>query len=210
MPAKETNYHKHNRFYPSEFLLKPEFKFKNHLIALKEPDMELLEAALKDEELQEQKRAALASQEGVISQQNLKTGKDAPKGKDAKAKPAGKVVVEVDKNAPKPIEVDYPQIEAEPNFILIEKSFNYVKQQPKTIVAKRSQGSKSVANSAVGGAASVSASALSENPVDALAAKKQARQRELLQIYRLVRALPSTLAVLMKLNYVPPPPPPVE
>ena len=30
------------------------------------------------------------------------------------------------------------------------------------------------------------------------------------QIYRLMRALPYTLAVLMKLNYVPPPPPPVE
>jgi len=35
--------------------------FKNHLIVLKEADMELLEAALTEEELEESKRAALIS-----------------------------------------------------------------------------------------------------------------------------------------------------
>jgi len=46
--------------------------------------------------------------------------------------------------------------------------------------------------------------------VDALAAKKQARLIELHQTYDLIRAQPFTIAVVLKLNYVPPPPPPVE
>ena len=40
--------------------------------------------------------------------------------------------------------------------------------------------------------------------------KKQARLAELNQVYSMVRAQPFTLAVVLKLNYVPPPPPPVE
>ena len=66
LPA-ETNYHKSNRFYSTDFLLKPEFMYKNHLIVLKDADMELLEGALADEEAEESKRAALASQDGAVS-----------------------------------------------------------------------------------------------------------------------------------------------
>ena len=40
-----------------------------------------------------------------------------------------------------------------------------------------------------------------------LAAKKQARLSELQAQYTLVRSLPFTMAIVMKLNYVPPPPP---
>ena len=40
--------------------------------------------------------------------------------------------------------------------------------------------------------------------------KKQARLAELHQVYNMIRAQPFTLAVVLKLNYVPPPPPPVE
>lgn len=43
LTAQDTNYHKFNRFYPAEFLDKPEFVYQNHLIALKDADMELLE-----------------------------------------------------------------------------------------------------------------------------------------------------------------------
>mmetsp|Transcript_11638 Transcript_11638/g.15778 ORF Transcript_11638/g.15778 Transcript_11638/m.15778 type:complete len:201 (-) Transcript_11638:194-796(-) len=67
LPIVETNYHKHNRFYGSEFLLKPEFMYRDHLITLKDADMELLEGALAEEEAEESKRAALVSQEGVVS-----------------------------------------------------------------------------------------------------------------------------------------------
>lgn len=46
--------------------------------------------------------------------------------------------------------------------------------------------------------------------VDVLAQKKQARLQELQATYTMVRALPFTMAIVLKLNYVPPPPPPVE
>ena len=124
LPAEETNYHKYNRFFNVDFLQKPEFMFKNHLVVLKDADMELLEAALAEEELEESKRAALQSQEGGVSQANMKAdGKPPAKGKDAKAPPKGKAAAEVNNNAPKQVEIEYPEIENEPDFILIEKSF---------------------------------------------------------------------------------------
>ena len=67
LPTEVTNYHKFNRFYNGDFLEKPEFMYRNHLISLKDADMELLETALVDKEAEESKRAALASQEGANS-----------------------------------------------------------------------------------------------------------------------------------------------
>ena len=61
LPAEETDYHKYNRFYSSDLLDKPEFMFRNHLISLKDADMELLEQALASDEAEESKRALLAS-----------------------------------------------------------------------------------------------------------------------------------------------------
>ena len=118
----DTNYHKHNRFFPAEFLEKPEFMYQNHLVALKEADIELLEQALSHREAEESKRNLLASQDGTMGQANNAKGKDA-KGKDAK-KPA-KGAVEGEKNAPKPIDVEYAEgVAAEPDYLLIEKSYN--------------------------------------------------------------------------------------
>ena len=63
----------------------------------------------------------LASQEGAPSAGNAKqAGKD-PK-KDVK-KPAKGATAEVDRNAPKPLEIEYPEIASEVNYLLIEKSF---------------------------------------------------------------------------------------
>ena len=89
LSAEDKDYHKHNRFFAPSMLEKPEFVYRNHLIALKDADMELLENALANDEAEESKRALLASQEGITSQQNM--GKPAAKDakKDAK-KPAGK------------------------------------------------------------------------------------------------------------------------
>ena len=67
LPADETDYHRHNRFFQPGFLDRPEFVYKNHLISLKDADMELLEAALAQEEAEESKRALLASQDGTVS-----------------------------------------------------------------------------------------------------------------------------------------------
>ena len=128
LPETDTNYHRVNRFYAHHLMQKPEFRFQNHLVELKAADLELLETALKEEEAEELKRAALASQGDVVSQQPVKGGKVDPKAKAPPAKAKG--VVEVDKNAPKPIEIDYPPCEAEPSFLLIEKAFNYAKVAP--------------------------------------------------------------------------------
>jgi len=49
-------------------LERPEFVYKNHLISLKDADMELLETALVEHEAEESKRALLASQDGTVSQ----------------------------------------------------------------------------------------------------------------------------------------------
>ena len=63
----------------------------------------------------------LASQEGAPSAGNAKpAGKD-PK-KDAK-KPAKGATIEADRNAPKPLEIEYPEIASECDYLLIEKSF---------------------------------------------------------------------------------------
>lgn len=117
----ETNYHKHNRVYSTDLLSRPEFMYTNHLISLKDADMELLEQALTEKEDEESKRSLLASQENVTSQANIKA-KDA-KAKDTKAKPKGGAAVDADKNSPKPIEIEYEEIASEKDYVLIEKSF---------------------------------------------------------------------------------------
>ena len=70
----------------------------------------------------------------------------------------------------------------------------------------------SVAGGAGGPGSTVtgSAAAAAQAATDMLAAKKQARLMELQNQYSLVRCLPFTMAVVIKLNYVPPPPPAQE
>jgi len=94
------------------------------LTKMKDADLELLEQALANDEAEESKRNLLNSQDGHVSQTNIKGGKP-PGSKDAK-KPTGKVaVVEADKNSPKPIEIEYPEdVKSEKDFLLIEKNFN--------------------------------------------------------------------------------------
>lgn len=141
-----------------------------------------------------------------MSNPNLK-GKDA-KAKDTKAKGGKGAAADSDKNAPKPIEIEYPEIAAEPDFVLIEKSFDYGKSKPTGVLPKRSAKSQMSAGPA---ASAAGASSQGNAPaVDVLALKKQARLQELQGIYSMVRALPFTMAIVLKLNYVPPPPPPVE
>ena len=71
-----------------------------------------------------------------MSNANLKA-KDT-KAKDAKGKGGKGAAAEGDKNAPKPLEIEYPEIPAEPDFILIEKSFDQGKSKPTAVVPKRS------------------------------------------------------------------------
>ena len=46
LSAEESDYHKHNRFFGADLLERPEFMFRNHLITLKDADLELMEQAL--------------------------------------------------------------------------------------------------------------------------------------------------------------------
>ena len=69
----------------------------------------------------------------------------------------------------------------------------------------------SVAGGAGGPGSTVTGSAAAaQAATDMLAAKKQVRLMELQNQYSLVRSLPFTMAVVIKLNYVPPPPPAQE
>ena len=86
----------------------------------------MLEADLQSIEEEEKRRIALESQEGQISQ-NTK-GKSDPK-KDAKGK-GGKGGGAEDKNAPKSLEIEYPEVESEPNYIIIERSFTSMSKKP--------------------------------------------------------------------------------
>ena len=64
-----------------------------------------------------------------MSQGNLNTSKTKDAKKDTK-KPAAKgAQVEADKNNPKPIEIEYPEIESEKDYVIVERTFQ-VKNQP--------------------------------------------------------------------------------
>ena len=96
---KDLDYHKMNMFFDIQLCETPEFLYKNHLIDLKDTEVEMLEADLKTIEEDERRRVALESQDGVVSQ--TAKGKADPKkdkGKGAKA------AVD-DKNVPKSIEI---------------------------------------------------------------------------------------------------------
>ena len=70
----------------------------------------------------------LLSQDGTTSQNALK--KDT-KAKETKGKGGGKAAqVEADKNAPKPIEIEYPEVSYEKDYVLVERTFNQGKKQP--------------------------------------------------------------------------------
>lgn len=46
LQESDLTYHKMNRFYNERYATKPEFMFKNHLIELKETEIEMLEQSL--------------------------------------------------------------------------------------------------------------------------------------------------------------------
>lgn len=131
LKAEDQEYHKHNGFFDTKLLSKPEFMYRNHLIDLKESEIKMLEEHL----LEREETSALSmrdSQLNIADKQAPAKGKPDPK-KDAKGKPQGKGAVQQDdKNAPKNITVEYPEITREPNFLVIEKSYRGVKKAAET------------------------------------------------------------------------------
>jgi|688.fasta_scaffold696618_1 hypothetical protein len=53
--------------------------------------------------------------------------------KDLKPAP-GKPATAEDKNAPKDIKIDYPEVEIESDYLIIEKSYKQMKPAPKVVV----------------------------------------------------------------------------
>ena len=118
----DLSYHKFGRFYAENLRSKPEFMFKNNMVDLKETEEAMLEQALVQQEEENERRNAITSQGSTGSKMELKKGgKEAPKA-DKKAPAKGQTPIE-DQNAPKAIEIEYEEIEAEPDFIIMEKSF---------------------------------------------------------------------------------------
>lgn len=99
------------------------------------------------------------------------------------AKPApGKGAVVDDKNAPKlDFKVDYPDVEAEPNFIIMEKTFNQA--APAKAPAERKKKKDTEPKQAI-----------------TVEQKKAIKQKELTSTYDAVRALPFSMAVVLRLN----------
>ena len=123
----DLTYHKYNRFYNEQYLTKPEFMFKNHIIQLKETEVEMLEESLQSQDAEEERRHAMTSQgSGGSKMEKPKTGKGAdPKaGKD---KPAKGVTPVEDQNMPKNIEIEYEDIPEESDFMIMEKNFQGMK-----------------------------------------------------------------------------------
>ena len=140
---KDLDYHKINMFYDASLCERPEFMFKNQLINLKDTEIEMLETDLAGIEEEERRRVALESQEGQTSQAKSKIDPKKDKGKAAKG-------AADDKNAPKSIEVEYPDVESEPNFILLEKTFTQLNKKPE---AKRPVAKSAMSQATTGSAA---------------------------------------------------------
>ena len=129
----ETNYHLHMNFHDANTVTQlPEFKYKNHLIKLKESDLAIMIESLKQREDEEAKLAA----EARLSQASLapvpagKGGKPDPKAAAAKkVDPKKGAVVTEDPNSPKEIVIDYPQdVKSLPNYLILDRSYTTMKQ----------------------------------------------------------------------------------
>lgn len=180
----EDVFHKYLYFYKTDMLDIPEFRFENKKDQFKPKDIALLEEYLKEREIEDEKRRvqkeadalAAATPGGAAVGKGGKADpkKDAAKGKDPKAK--GTVVAD-DKNCPQPITVEYPTINEIPNFLIMEKNF----------AAKTSSGEK------VGSKKAAATTGGKEN-------KNKERLDELLKKYKVIRSLPYSVAVHVRLN----------
>jgi hypothetical protein len=97
------------------------------LVELKESEIAMLLKDLTDtEEALKANRAELSTAGGAPGTGKPATGKDAKKDAKAAGKPAAKGAAPVeDKNAPKPIEIEYPEdVKSEPAFMVLERDFS--------------------------------------------------------------------------------------
>ena len=122
-----------------------------------------------------------------------KGGKDAPKV-DKKAAAKGQTPIE-DLNAPKAIEIEYEEIESEPDFMIIEKSFQGAKK-PKVEQKESKAGTRSQAMTA-------QSATQGSDKGQTLEQKKLVRLAELQTQFDTIRAMPFSCAVKVNLNVYP-------
>ena len=139
------------------------------------------------EEEEERKKNEVSSQPGssAVDPKKPPTGKDAkkdaPKGKPAPGK-AGQPILE-DKNAPKNVEFEYPEVDCSSNFIIVERDYTIHVNKHKTSLS------------------AVKEISAKPSQVAMTAEEKRAqRMKELLVDFKIVRGLPYTMAVNMQLN----------
>ena len=177
--------HNYFFFYSTDMLMVPEFTFDNKNDRFKDKDTEFMVEHLVERETEEAKIKAQKEAEALAASQAAlggAKGKADPK-KDAKAaggKPGAKGAAPVDdKNAPQAITVEYAQIEDTPNYIIYEKEYKPKFVKTKTTAVKKDN--KAAANHS------------KEN-------KNKLRKDELIKKYNIIRALPYSMAVEVKLN----------
>ena len=119
---EQRSFHKNNYFFSPDLQSSPEFMYKNHLIDLKESEVNMLSVSLDEKE----EEARLKREEMGSAMQLDNKGKPAAKDakKDAKAPakvpPKGAQAGVEDKNKPQDIDIEYPDIESNHNFIIME------------------------------------------------------------------------------------------
>lgn len=123
LKSEDTNSHVKIPFFDPKLLERPEFNIRNTLISLKDTDVVLLNDALKTVEEEQAKRAAAEKVQNapVVNPKDAK--KPDPK-KDAKGKPPAKGAQPVDDpNSPKDIVIDYPEVAAMPDYVIIDTAY---------------------------------------------------------------------------------------
>ena len=196
-PVEQFIQHKFHHFYPQEWLDVPEFMYENNNDVIKRKDKELLIKYLEDREQREKEKAAKAAEEAASGANNAAAaapGKKADPKKDAKggAKPAKGAVAADDKNSPQNIQVTYEEIPEFDNFMIFERKYN--------AVPKEAAPAKKSTQPAAAGATGAKAAPAGKD-----------RSQELTAHYKILRAKPYSVAVLLKLNQpIPVEPEPVD
>lgn len=129
----------------------------------------------------------MSSQLGLPGDPKKATGakdpkKDVKPGAKGPTTKAGQPLLE-DKHAPKAIELDYPEIDSHPNFIIVESDFSIHVTKHKQSIDKQDQK----------GAKQTALAMTAEE-------KRAGRMKELLHEFKIVRALPYSMAVKLELN----------
>ena len=171
-------------FYSTSMMDVAEFKVENKRDKFKDKDVDFMVEHLVERETEEARVKAEKEAEALAAAQAAAgggaKGKADPK-KDPKAQVKGgaKGAAPVDdKNAPQPITVEYEEIGENPNYVIYEKAY----RGPKAVESK------------AGAKKDKAGTATKEN-------KNKQRKDEVVKTYNIIRSLPYSLAVDVKLNY---------